>query len=613
MARVQTGGAAVEKCGTQYSVLRQSDGSISGPDSFYSGNRVSFFGDTINTTGNLSTPADPPTTGEWIDLPDNLGDAFEALTATGSFPAEATRRAVVSGSAEPGATITIKNGATVVATVIADSSGDYSIGVPAPNKGGVLNLTVTQTVDGQAGGSQNVSLDYGRAVLVTDPADQDEASGNTAIAGAGEPGSSVQVFDNAGRTPIVSATVRADGRWSSTAPLSNGEHVLEAKQMSKGANTTTSTVTVNPGETAAELSAAGRFDAQDATKPATAFGSAPTGATVILRNAAGTEIGRTVAVDNAYEITIDPKKAQAGVNTFSAVIAGDASNAKSFTLDYGQAGTGVIVTTPAKNGTVAEGVVEFRGSGQVGAKVVVRGSSREVARGTVNAQGAWTATSSMAMAKGSYDLYFDQVTKGGLTNTVRHAFTVGTVTPPIAQHTVTSPTSGETVETLRPTFEGTGHNGATITVRGSSRVLGTGTVTNGRWTVQTGMDLAPGTYNLYVDQSVGGTVTGTVRAEFTVSAAAFRELTLTSPEDGESVKTLRPTFVGTATPGAEIRIGSSRTVVATATVGQDGTFRTTASIDLARGGSYNLEVKQTTKSGKTSTVQAPFTIDRTAQ
>ncbi|MFS0729213.1 Ig-like domain-containing protein [Curtobacterium sp. 1P10AnD] len=380
----------------------------------------------------------------------------------------------------------------------------------------------------------------------------------------------------------------------------------------------TVSVTVSAGEADVELTAAGWFDVEDETKPSVAFGAAPHGSTVVLRNSVGPEIGRAVAKGDAYEIAIDPAKATSGVNTFGVIIEGaPGSEVRSFMLDYGRPAARVIVTRPEPGSTVKPGVVEFRGTGEPGARLVVRGSSREVASTRVGADGSWSAANAadMPLPAGKYDLYFDQVGKGGLTSTVRHAFTIGQVAPIVTPHTVTSPGAGDVLETLTPEFRGAGHEGATITVRGSSRVVATGTVVNGQWVAKTDPDapLTPGTYNLYVDQSVRGTVTGTIRASFTVSNEAFRELTLSAPAQNENVTTLRPTFVGTATPGAEIRVGSSRTTVATATVGEDGTWRATALDDLARGGTYNLEVKQTTKSGKVSTVSAPFTVDRNAQ
>jgi len=285
-----------------------------------------------------------------------------------------------------------------------------------------------------------------------------------------------------------------------------------------------------------------------------------------------------------------------------------------FTLDYGQPAARLVVTTPAENGTAEPGRVVFGGTGQDDARIVVRGSSREIATTRVGVGGAWSVPSTVDLRAGAYDLYFDQVTRGGRTSTVRQAFTVGEA--PIAAHVVTSPGPDEVLDTLTPEFRGTGHEGATITVRGSSRVVATGTVQNGQWVAKTdeAAPLAPGSYNLYVDQSVGGTVVGTVRASFTVSNEAFRELTLSAPAQDEVVTTVRPTFVGTATPGAAIRVGSSRTTVATATVARDGTWRATPDFDLARGGTFaGLEAKQTTPSGKTSTISSSFTVARNAE
>ncbi|MFS0729214.1 hypothetical protein ABC270_03935 [Curtobacterium sp. 1P10AnD] len=542
------------------------------------------------------------------------------LTVQHEFGDAAEDLVTLSGSAQAGAIVQVFNedDQMVVASEPANEvTGAWSVELPAPNKGGSYDLNVYQSLQGERTSKTPLSIDYGKQLVIDRPESGfAHPGGQLDVRGTGESDAVVEVHEGDRRVggPV---TVRPTGNWSlKTIELNASEHKLTVTQKSKGGNVQAETIVVNAGEDTVELTAAGRFNAADSTKPAEAFGSAPTGSTVVLRNSVGTEIGRAVAKGDAYVIPIDPAKATSGVNTFSVVMEGaPESDAKSFTLNYGQPAAAVVVTKPAENGTVEPGRIAFAGTGATGSKIVVRGSIREVASGTVTA-GAWSATSTVDLQKGSYDLYFDQIAKGGLTSTVRHAFTIGETAPIVTPHTVTSPAAGAVVDTLTPEFRGTGHEGATITVRGSSRVVATGTVQNGQWAAKTDPDapLTPGTYNLYVVQSVRGTVTGTIRVAFTVSNEAFRELSLSAPAQGETVTVLRPTFVGTATPGAEITVASSRRTVATATVDEFGTFRATALFDLERGGSYpGLEVKQVTKTGKSSTTAAFFTVDRNAQ
>lgn len=546
----------------------------------------------------------------------DIDEPQPALTATGSFPADTSQQARITGVARRSSTVVIRSSGVEVGRVQAGSSdGAYVWDVPAPMAGGPRSYAVSQIADGTESGNVPVVLDYGAAVTITSHADQGTADpGPTTIAGRGVDGGRVTVLVNGEALP---ETMVDDGTWSVAGGLAPGENTIAVTQRSKGANTTTASVTVEAGETEVELTAAGRFDPDDETRPAVAFGAAPNGSTVVLRNSVGAEIGRAVASDDAYEIVIDPTKATSGVNRFSVVIDGaPGAGVQPFTLDYGGPAARVVVVEPERGGVVEPGIVEFRGTGESGARLNVRGSSSEVASTRVEDGGAWAAASAFELRAGEYDLHFDQIGKGGLRSTVRHAFTVGTTPPVVTPHAVTSPGAGEVVDSLAPDFRGTGHEGATITVRGASRVVATGTVSNGQWiaAVPEASPLVPGRYNLYVDQSIRGTVVGTIRASFTVSNEAFRMLTLSAPAQGENITVLRPTFVGTATPGAEIRVGSSRTTVATTTVEDDGTWRATADFDLERGGTYaGLEVKQTANSGKTSTLSSTFTVDRNAQ
>lgn len=272
----------------------------------------------------------------------------------------------------------------------------------------------------------------------------------------------------------------------------------------------------------------------------------------------------------------------------------------------------LVVETPANGSTVTVKRPVFSGTGEPGAAIEISGSTKVVATTTVDPEGNWTADANFDLVDGNYNLTAKQSPVGGTPSTASVKFTVKTAET-IAPVRVTSPAAGSITDDRTPTFTGTGHNGAKITVRGSQTVLDTATVVDGKWELTSKVSLPNGDYDLYVDQTVQGKTT-TIRHKITVNNPLTASIKVVTPKQGTpltEVDTLRPTFTGTATPGAAISVGSSRTTIATGNADARGNWTATATSDLAAGGTYNLTAKQT-KGGKESTTPAAFTVSSKA-
>jgi hypothetical protein len=161
------------------------------------------------------------------------------------------------GTAEPGAEVRLFDAAGEQIgepTSADDSTGAWATTIPAPNAGGEYAVTAAQFVDGVRDSDHDVTkrVDYGTAVAITSPADgASHNGGQLALDGDGERGASVTAYEVVDGTAseIGSGTVLSDGSWDiKTKPLDRSEHVIRVEQRSKGANTTESSVTVNPGE-----------------------------------------------------------------------------------------------------------------------------------------------------------------------------------------------------------------------------------------------------------------------------------------------------------------------------------------------------------------------------
>lgn len=544
---------------------------------------------------------------------DNLSPViigWDDLTAQGSFDTDISQKATVSGTAEPDATVTLKNGATTLGTTTAAEDGTYSFDVDAPNKGGALALTVTQTIDGKDGGSKDVELDYGKAVAITGPEDQEEvAAGSTAITGSGEAGSDVQVFDNSGRNPVISAKVRSNGTWSGTATLTAGEHTLEAKQMSKGANTTTATVTVNPGQsalTAAEITT----DEYTPGQRTTFAGTATAGATVDILDGNGSVIvgGVRVAEDGSFSFQHTPAANSTEFSFRVRQTLGDATRTDGpFTIDATvDAFAPVTVSRPA---TVTAGVENvFSGTATPNATYrVLNASGSQIVPGTftIDADGNWTFRRAVSTGASKFDFKLEQTLNGETRTSQLFSIRAN------AGYTVTN-----TTRSVRPgvnnTFTGTGPAGASyrvLNMSGTQIVPGTFDIDGqGNWTFDRVVSLgAPNfKFKLEVTTADGATFTSPL---YTVNAASLTPVTV---DTIEVFPGRQNTFEGTGEPGATYSVlNMSDTVLdpsieSTFRVGQDGKweFKRVVSMGAAN---FKFKIRQTLN-GQTTTSDL-FTID----
>ncbi|MBT1607604.1 Ig-like domain-containing protein [Curtobacterium flaccumfaciens] len=176
----------------------------------------------------------------------------------------------------------------------------------------------------------------------------------------------------------------------------------------------------------------------------------------------------------------------------------------------------VVVETPEMNGTATGPRPTFTGTGQAGATIEIRGTTRVVTTAKVNADGNWSAESNIDLARGSYVLTAKQTAPGNATSEAPVHFTIAAAAAaPIA---VTSPETNGTETGPRPTFTGTGQAGATIEIRGTTRVVTTAKVNaDGKWSAESNIDLARGSYVLTAKQTAPGNATSEAPVHFAIN------------------------------------------------------------------------------------------------
>lgn len=194
-------------------------------------------GDDDNNNPLPPNPGDPDTTAP--NAPTNLQLSTDGTTIT--------------GSAEPGSTVTIRDAnGNIIGKGQAGSDGKFTIDLGAPvNAGETLTATATDSSgnvskETQLGVTDTVAPDAPTIVLVNDdvgsikgPLTSGQSTDDTrpTFSGLGEAGATITLFDNGKQ--IGTTKVSADGSWSFTpgSNLSEGIHNITVKATDAAGNT----------------------------------------------------------------------------------------------------------------------------------------------------------------------------------------------------------------------------------------------------------------------------------------------------------------------------------------------------------------------------------------
>ncbi|QZQ55988.1 hypothetical protein KZI27_03815 [Curtobacterium sp. TC1] len=459
---------------------------------------------------------------------------------------------------------------------------------------------------------ENAAVPAPAPVVVTSPENGSTVDAKRPVlSGTGDEGATIEVRGKSGRL-VATATVE-NGTWSAPADfdLTDDVYTLDVFQTplqgTPSQTEVTFRVATNPLTT--ELTAEGAFDPDDVTKPATISGDATTGATVIVKDSLGNEVGRAEAKDGRYSIPVPPSAAHTGVNDFTVTQTKNdqTSPAKDVRLDYGTPQP-IRITSPEDNSTVQKQGLTFAGTGDEGARIDVRGSVRTIATGTVE-NGTWTAPVTLDLPNNVYNLFAVQTTKGGLTTQQPITITI-TDEAPIAPLTATA-RFNTTDENLPAQMTGTANPGATITIRDSKGdIVNTGQAdNNGGYTVTIPADKAHFGVNDF-------TVTQTVRGQ--VSPALDRPLdygnpaapVIQTPDNGDTVTNGQIRFTGTGATGAKLDMRGNTSSIGDTTI-TDGAW----TVDVTRQlnpAVYDLHALQTSKGGLTQRTDITVTIQNEA-
>ncbi len=270
-----------------------------------------------------------------------------------------------------------------------------------------------------------------------------------------------------------------------------------------------------------------------------------------------------------------------------------------------------LVSTPAEGATVNTPRPTISGKAEAGSTIRVRLGTDVICETTAAGDGSYTCDLTDDLPVGAVSLSVTATDAAGNQSaaTVRN-FSVAR--PTIPAPVVTSPAEGATVNTPRPTISGTAEAGRAIRVRlGADVICETTVAQDGSYTCVLTDDLPTGVVSLSVTaaDTMGNESRSTTRS-FTVAQPVIPAPVVTSPAEGATVNTPRPTISGTGTPGTTIQVRLGTDVICETTVAEDGSYTCVLIADLPVGPvRLSVTAADTTGNESAATIRT-FTVAR---
>lgn len=462
----------------------------------------------------------------------------------------------ISGTAEPGSTVTIRDGNVILGTSVADSEGNFTLTLTPPKLNGeTLTANATDAAGNTGPATAAAAPDTTppqTPVIVsviddvqatTGPVGQNGLTNDRAptLNGTGEPGSTITISN--GSDILGTVNVPSSGLWSFTppVPLSNGTYVFTATATDAAGNPSGQsnawTITVDgtapdapvitqvvddaPGGTL------GSLNLNDTTNDATPTlsGTAEANATVTIR-ADGVVIGTTVADGlGAWSFTPSTPLGE-GPHTLTAVATDAAGNTSGVSNSWGLIIDSVAPATPvitqvvddapeglgalSPNGSTNDTTPTLNGTAEPGSTVTIRLDGADLVTVPVGSNGTWIYTPTAPLGEGPHTFTVVATDAAGNTSLPSTGFNIIVDTTPPVAATIASVTddvggvqgplsSGDTTDDTQPLLQGTAPPDAVVTVYDGTTLLGTAILDgSGGWSFTPVTPLTDGPHSLTV-------------------------------------------------------------------------------------------------------------------
>lgn len=601
-----------------------------------------------------TTPSAPPVI---IAANDNVGDIMGDL-APNAVTDDTTP--TIRGTGVNGDIITLYNGGTVIGTATV-AGGTWSItpGTALANGNYTLSATATDPAGNVSNNSNSISFTVNSTKLtlpqVTDIQDNvgvftgSLTSGSVTddttptISGTGTPGSTVLIYDGNNPIAIATATVAANGIWSVDVPLTpNVTHTLTFGAVDNAGN---SLAADNPLTLFVDtLPPATPTVTNVDTNGTLVSGTADAGSTVIIRSGS-TILGQGVADGSGnFSVTISPAQtAGQALNAIAQDTAGNQSDPTTFnaaTSSVPHPPTLEIVDDIAPimgvigNGkTTNDTLPLLQGTATAGAtvKIYIDGGTPPITVTADAVSGAWSYQLPTPLTNGTTYNFTVSQTVGGITSGLspNYAITIDTTAPQAPTITsiiddvapgTGSLDKGQITNDSRPTLNGTGEPGATITLYDNGVAYATTTVnSNGFWSFTPTAPLGEGDHLFTARATDAAGNQGDPSSDFriivdTLVPNAPSIVTVTDNvgtiqplTSGQLTNDNTPTLAGVTEADSVVTIRDNGTVIGTTTSDENGNWSFTPAPALGEG-SHSLTASVTDNAGNISPTTPPFVV-----
>jgi VCBS repeat-containing protein len=344
----------------------------------------------------------------------------------------------------------------------------------------------------------------------------------------------------------------------------------------------------------------------------TLTGNAEPGSAVEVKGPDGTIIGKGTADSSGhFSITLDTPQLSGEQLTVSATDqAGNLGPSAEVTApNVDLPDTPVILsavddhgstpTTIGNNQITNDTTPVLNGTGSAGSTVHIFENGHQIGTAVVGNDGTWSFSISSALADGSYS--FTAISfnlKGHSAESTHFSITVDTTAPDAPQLSAVTDDvgsivgalhSGSVTDDAKPTFNGTGEAGDTVTLYDGQTKIGTTTVdSSGNWSFTPSQALGDGPHTITITQTdlAGNVSTATTAPTFTVD---------TTPPDPAIITDIAvngAAVSGTAEAGSTVSIyDGNNMLLGTAVVGSNGDFTVTLNPAQTQGQSLEARIQ----------------------
>lgn len=444
---------------------------------------------TFDPAGNESAPSNARNF-----TVDSTAPAAPSITTPPEGATVTSTSVSIAGSTEPNASIVVKEGATTVATALANASGDWTTNASLADGTHAITATATDVAGNTSAASaaRTFTVDLGPPELLTsDPPDHRMVTSasritttwNKAITGS----STIEVRDRT--NTLVTGSKQVNGSTMTFTPSSgaftgSGAPYTWTTQAFDSHGNASALVTLHFGIGAIPVITTPVENTVLGSHTVSFTGSGPAGMTAAIREGATTLASGIVDADGKWNMSASLADGAHIVTAVSIDAAGNTSEpsaARNFGVDTGPPSPPVILT-PGEGAFIETAMTPITGTAEARATVRVFDNGVQVATTAASGTGSWSVT--VSFLDGAHTLTARATDLAGNTSapSAGRNITVQRLAPP--PPVITHPAQGASVNRPREFFTGTGDPGTTIRVmEGTTVIAATTVLPSGLWIV----------------------------------------------------------------------------------------------------------------------------------